>query len=115
MIGQTMESVTGSAGDFEMVFKSSDGKIFEFVHHQDCCEHVSIVDVTGDLDDLVGHPITMAEEVSSDDVAPLTEEENAECGTWTFYKFATRMGYVTVRWIGVSNGYYSESVDYVER
>ena len=77
-----------------------------FHHHQDCCESVYIEDICGDLEDLVGAPLVEAEEVSD------YEGENTgdESFTWTFYRFRTRKGSVSVRWYGSSNGYYSESV-----
>ena len=110
MLGQTFVEVSGSVGSGEMTFVTASGQEFMFSHLQDCCEHVVINDITGDLQDLVGEPLLMAEEVSG--VTPVDfQEDDHDSVTWTFYKFATRKGYVDVRWLGESNGYYSESVE----
>jgi hypothetical protein len=108
MIGKTFAVVTGKRGDEVMRFIAEDGTGFRFFHDSDCCETVSIEDVVGDLSDLVGHPFVEARETSSKDYpAP----KDAESYTWTFYRFATVRGTVTVRWLGTSNGYYSERVN----
>ena len=111
MLGKTMRSVTGSAGDDEMRFVAEDGSTFTFLHYQDCCEGVRIEDVCGDLTDLVGSPIVEAEEVGNMD----EPYAGSDSYTWTFYRFGTAKGTVTVRWLGESNGYYSEGVSYDEK
>jgi hypothetical protein len=110
MVGQTFVEVTGSVGDGEMVFVTEDGQRFIFAHWQNCCESVDINDIVGDLQDLVGEPLLVAEEVRGATPEPDPDEEHYESYTYTFYKFATRKGYVDVRWLGESNGYYSEDV-----
>ena len=81
------------------------GMKFRYYHSQNCCENVVITDIVGDLDDLVGDPMLIAEHVTSSKELPYGSM------TWTFYKFSTIKGSVTVRWAGESNGYYSEYVD----
>jgi hypothetical protein len=109
MLGKTFVKVTGSVGEDEMLFETAEGQRFIFAHMQDCCESVDINDIVGDLQDLVGEPLLVAEEVRG--ATPEPDEEHYESYTYTFYKFATRKGYVDVRWLGESNGYYSESVE----
>lgn len=108
--GKILTEVTGleDGGDFVTFVTQQDEKYY-MQHHQSCCEHVYIESVVGDVDDIIGHPILKAEEA----VNP--EESDADFSdscTWTFYHIRTVMGSVTIRWVGVSNGYYSESVDF---
>lgn len=115
LINKTMVRVEQTeVGDEDaLVMETDDGMVYTFAHSRDCCESVTIESITGDLSDLVGSPLTMAEESSQDGKeAGLTfpNEYTPDSSTWTFYKFATIKGYVDVRFFGESNGYYSEGV-----
>jgi len=114
MLGLTMVSVERGEYDSNdaLIFTTTDGQVFKLYHSQDCCENVSIEDIAGDLSDLVGAPLLQSEEVSSEPPPRDPEAYVPDSETWTFYKFGTAKGYVTVRWYGESNGYYSESVDF---
>jgi hypothetical protein len=92
----------------EILFTLEDQSIFKMFHRQDCCEDVFIEDICGFINDLIGSPITIAECVTNQtDSGALFDDSY----TWTFYKLASVKGYVTIRWYGCSNGYYSEEVN----
>ena len=112
LIGKTLVSVTNKDNE-EIVFVAADGSEYRLYHSQSCCESVTVEDIIGDLDDLVGAPIVMAEAVTSHDNPEDVTKEYQDSFTWTFYKFATLKGYVTIRWYGESNGYYGEEVSFV--
>ena len=130
LLGKTLTDVTRNGE--EVIFETTETK-YKMFHIQDCCEQVWIEDLCGDLEDLVGSPIVMAEEatnnenrnplspVPADTWAGLKKDLNEESeygrdesNTWTFYKLGTNKGVVTMRWCGSSNGYYSESVNFAE-
>ena len=96
-------------GNEELRLYLTDDHYVRFYHYAYYCESVRIEDVCGNLDDLVGEVLTEAELVEGYTADPLNS--HAESYTWTFYRFGTRRGSVTVRWYGESNGYYSERVD----
>lgn len=89
-----------------IIFLLNNGNKYIMHHHQDCCENVTLEDINGSLDDLISSPLLKAECNTSEG------GEEYESSTHTFYNLATIKGYVTIRWFGSSNGYYSESVDF---
>lgn len=113
LVGKTLsacERQSQNRYDERVYFKTTEGDEYEMVYEHDCCANCNIEDIVGDLSDLVGVPILMAEDVSNEaPEEPKTSEYGVDSYTWTFVKFATAKGYVTVRWYGTSNGYYSES------
>ena len=88
-------------------------EFYKFFHEQDCCEQVYLYDVNGDLGDLIGEVVLQAEE-SGKKLEDNELQYSGDSGTWTFYKLASKNGYVTLRWLGESNGYYSERVEFVK-
>lgn len=116
--------VYGTEGGAGITFVQADGTTYKMIHEQDCCESVYVDDINGELEWLVDTPILEAtESVNGDgneeDIKALNNinEEDYymdESYTWTFYHFRTAKGYVTIRWFGESNGWYSECVDLIK-
>lgn len=107
--GKTIKNITGLQKDSEEVHIYTEcGAQYKFWHCQDCCESVSLNDFEGNSDSLVGGFISLAEEVNG--IAP--DGWHGESVTWTFYKIDTTKGSLWLRWLGASNGYYSEGVDF---
>lgn len=121
LVGKTLIAVMNS-GD-EVIFETNQDETYVLCHDQDCCESVRVEDVCGELGDLIGSPILLAEEAVNPEefgklggvmlVPETLGGEGSE--TWTFYKLSTIKGSVTIRWYGTSNGYYSESVSFHKR
>lgn len=100
--------------DHEIRIEIEGGRVFRFYHNQDCCESVRIAapkDGDGSLLSLIGK-----------ETREVTQEEDRDDGTDTDYDswtkttitFRTDSETVISRWIGESNGYYSEDVDLEE-
>ena len=108
--GKTLVSIKGGEGDEVIYFTTTEGEEYRLIYHQHCCASCCIEDIVGDLADLIGNPILVAEEVNDDGDGSLSEYD--ESYTWTYYKLNTIKGGVTIRWYGSSNGYYSEKATF---
>lgn len=111
--GKTPTEITVTDDTLTMVCGD---EAFRAYHMQDCCESVSIHDVSGDLQSLVGKQITEATQDQDNDWPGDVPRPSymPESFTWTTQTFCAEGVRVVVRWIGESNGYYGEGV-YFER
>jgi len=108
---KVVHEINGDEGDEELEFHTTDGMVLTLYHDRDCCESVQVNEIVGDLDDLIGVPILEVYCETNQDEGLPENEYDYDHYTWTFYRFTTIKGTVTVRWLGTSNGYYSERVD----
>jgi hypothetical protein len=109
--GKTLKSVTVHGTD-EIAFMFSDGSEYKMFHDQDCCEYVFIHEIIGDWSEIIGKTLDSSEESThgTPDGIDTTDLYLDDSFTWTTYIFAAGDKKVVVRWLGTSNGYYSESV-----
>lgn len=114
LVGKTITKVEGAEiGSDEVLISCLDGSKFKMWHVPSCCEWVELADIVGDTADLLGHVLDAREETSEDALAAAAHEgRTPESHTWTFYIIQTNRGAVTLRWLGTSNGYYSEDVSF---
>ena len=110
---------------FDKVYIEDDSLFLEnkkekYVLFQDtsCCDEGYLEDVCGDLENLIGNQLTIAEEFVGDSGGkedPDYIDEDHYVLYYTFYKFATIKGYVTIRWMYTAiNSSYSEQVTFAK-
>lgn len=104
LIGKTIISLD------ETNIETSDGAKYYFYHEQDCCETVDLYKIKGNIDDILNSPVTLAEE---DGAAPeCWKPEYVESYTFSNYFLETVKGRLEIYFLGESNGYYGESMNF---
>ena len=112
IINQTITDIVGANENSDRVeFTLENGKKISMYHSQDCCESVGVEYIEGDINCIIGTPVIEAYE---DNEEPKNWDDAPESYTWTSFTFITEKGKAVIRWLGVSNGYYSESVEVYE-
>jgi len=111
ILGQVIKRIIIGEDKSFILFFMINGDVWEMYHDQNCCEVVEIDDIEGEIQKLRNSYLTQAEKVTERGLQPKGDERDE--GTWTFYKLATEKEYVTIKWFGLSNGWYSEEVSFI--
>ncbi len=84
---------------------------YDLYHEQDCCEYVRLVNVIGDIDNILNEEIIFAEEDGgAKDPDWATDYDYDYSHTWTKFVLGTKNANVEFWFLGESNGYYSEHI-----
>ncbi len=110
LTGKTLTKIEVS--NEEVLFICDDNSAFRAYHMQDCCETVAIHDIKGEPDSLLGKRVIESEEIVSNEwPEDVPVPDYLDSYTWTSHRIKVDSGEeVSFRWLGESNGYYSESV-----
>lgn len=114
--GKTFKNILINKDNNNISFITDDNKWYIMVHRQECCEHVFIKEIDNDIQSLVGSEILLAEcRTNESALKPgdefYNEDNDYSYQTWSFYTLRTINNTCTISWYGMSNGYYSETVD----
>ena len=113
LLGEIITNIEGASSDKTyVVFSLANGKRFGMSHRQDCCEYVAVHSVVGELQNIIDSPVLSALEIEGDPAG--VEYSGSESHTFTTFRITTAKGTVEIRWLGESNGYYSENVSFEE-
>ena len=109
LVGEVLTYIDTDDTNEQIILTTESGRRIIIYHDQDCCEHVRIEDTEGNWHDLIGKVIVEA----AQDEVQYGEPPPKYPDSWTRTTLTFRVNDATVisRWIGESNGYYSESVD----
>lgn len=110
LVGKKVCEMKGQIKDQDFLIKTECGYTFNFYHNQDCCESVYLENIIGDINDILGHEIILAQEEINNDEIQDSDVFNQDSFTWTYYRLASEKGLVVLRFYGTSNGYYSEGI-----
>lgn len=112
LIGKTITKITNEGDSIE----TADGKRYQIIHHQDCCESVSHQRTSGNPQDLIGKVITLAEDdtTSTDPAWYKSENTYRDSYTWSIFILQAQDTRVEFYYLGESNGYYGETMSFEE-
>ena len=108
LVGEVLTYIDTDEKNDEIMLTTASGRKIKIYHNQYGSEWVEIVDTEGNWHDLIGKVIIEASEDVKEQGDPPPEYPDS----WTRTELTFRVDGATVisRWIGESNGYYSESV-----
>ena len=109
LVGEVLDAVDIDRKENQILLTTRSGRRFLVYHEQECCEKVAIFGQDGSFDKLIGKPIVEARDIAVD-----TGDDELDSQTTTTLVFRVDDQTVISRWVGDSNGYYSERVDIAE-
>ncbi len=107
--GKIIKEINGLKIGSDEVFIRTNDETYKIYHAQDCCEHVRIVKVIGNVDELIGE-VVFAEEDAGANEPDWHDEYLDESRTWTKYVLKTANASLEFWFLGESNGCYSENI-----